>query len=75
MARKGTTMSAAVDVATVEETTVATENIAVEKNMEVEKKANKAKKIIDVNSLVDSEEIEVVSLIPNVSYKDSYKNH
>lgn len=75
MARKGTTKSTAVEVATVDETTVATENIAVEENMEVEKKIPKTvRKTIDVNSLADSDEIEVISLIPNVSYKDSYTN-
>ncbi|MBR5604302.1 MAG: hypothetical protein IKW51_08935 [Bacteroidales bacterium] len=71
MARTSKTKSAAVDVATVDETTVATNSVAAE-NMNVEKKT--VKKTVDVNSLIDSEEIEVISLIPNVSYKDSYTN-
>jgi hypothetical protein len=71
MARTSKTKSAAVDVATVDETTVATNSVAAE-NMNVEKKT--VKKTVDVNSLTDSEEIEVISLIPNVSYKDSYTN-
>lgn len=71
MARTSKTKSAAVEVATVEETTVATNSVAAE-NVNVEKKT--VKKTVDVNSLTDSEEIEVISLIPNVSYKDSYTN-
>ena len=71
MARTSKTKSAAVEVATVEETTVATNPVAAE-NVNVEKKT--VKKTVDVNSLTDSEEIEVISLIPNVSYKDSYTN-
>lgn len=70
MARTSKTKSAA-DVATVEETTVATDFVAAE-NVNVEKK--NVKKTVDVNSLTDSEEIEVISLIPNVSYKDTYTN-
>lgn len=71
MARTSKTKSAAVEVATVEETTVATNSVAAE-NVNVEEKI--VKKTVDVNSLTDSEEIEVISLIPNVSYKDSYTN-
>lgn len=71
MARTSKTKSAASEVATVEETTVATNSVAAE-NMKVEKKT--VKKTVDVNSLTDSEEIEVISLIPNVSYKDSATN-
>ena len=71
MARTSKTKSAAVEVATVEETTVATNSVAAE-NVNVEKKT--VKKTVDVNSLTDSEEIDVISLIPNVSYKDSYTN-
>lgn len=76
MARTSKTKSAAdVDVATAVDSAVATDAVAVEKNMEVEKKATKAtRKSVDVSSLADSEEIEVVSLVPNVSYKDSYTN-
>lgn len=71
MARTSKTKSAAVEVATVDETTVATNSVAAE-DMNVKEKV--IKKTIDVNSLMDSEEIEVISLIPNVSYKDSYTN-
>lgn len=41
-----------------------------EKNMNEENEKN-TKKSIKVKSLEDSDEIEVISLIPNVSYKDS----
>lgn len=76
MARTSATMSTAdVDVTTAVDSAVVANDVAVEKNMEVEKKTTKTvKKTVDVNSLVDSEEIEVVSLIPHVSYKDSYTN-
>lgn len=65
MARTSTTKSAA-DVATMEDTMVAT-NIAVEKNMNEDNKKNVKK----IETLNDSDEIDVVSLVPNVSYKDS----
>lgn len=42
----------------------------VERNMDENNKKN-VKKAVKVESLNDSDEIEVVSLIPNVSYKDS----
>ena len=71
MARTSKTKSAAVDMAAVDENTAATNSVAAE-NMNVEKYTTK--KTVDVNSLTDSEEIEVISLIPNVSYKDSYTN-
>ena len=71
MARTSKTKSAAVDMAAVDENTAATNSVAAE-NMNVEKYTTK--KTVDVNSLTDSEEIDVVSLIPNVSYKDSYTN-
>lgn len=45
----------------------------VEKNMNEENKKT-TKKSIKVEPLKDSDEIEVVSLIPNVSYKDSKTN-
>lgn len=71
MARKSTSQSV-VDVATVEETAVATD-IATEENMDVkEKNVKNTKNMVDVKSLMDSDEIEVVSLIPNISYKDPY---
>ena len=76
MARTSKTKSAAdVDVATVVDSAVVTNTVAVEENMKVEKNTAKiVRKTVDVNSLVDSEEIEVISLIPNISYKDSYTN-
>lgn len=43
---------------------------AVEKNMD-ENETKVAKKVVKEEPLNDSDEIEVVSLIPNVSYKDS----
>lgn len=66
---KSTSTKSTVDVATVEETTVAT-NIAVEENMNVKEK--ETKKIEKVEPLMDSDEIQVISLIPNVSYKDNH---
>ena len=45
-------------------------SVTVEKNMDEENKKN-TEKAINVEPLEDSDEIEVVSLIPNVSYKDS----
>lgn len=76
MARTSKTKSTAdVNVATVVDSAVATDNIAVEENIEVKKNTTKTvRKTVDVNSLTDSEEIEIMSLIPNVSYKDSYTN-
>lgn len=62
MGRTSTTKTTA-DVATVEKSTVAT-TVAVEKNVN-------EKKIIKAEPLKDSDEITVVSLIPNVSYKDN----
>lgn len=57
------------NVATVDESTVATD-VAVDKNMN--KNTNKyTKKVITTEPLEDYDEIEVESLIPNVSYKDS----
>lgn len=44
-----------------------------EKNMNEENKKN-AKKSVKVEPLKDFDEIEVISLIPNVSYKDSKTN-
>jgi len=64
MARKSVTESAA-NVATTEETVVATD-IAAEENMNVKENMSK------VEPLKDSDEIEVISLISNVSYKDSH---
>ena len=76
MSRTSKTKSAVdVDVATTINSVVATDSVAVEKNMKTEKdNVKNERKTVDVNSLVDSEEIEVISLIPNVSYKDSYTN-
>ena len=76
MARTSKANSTAdVNVAAVVDSAAATNDIAVEKNMKVEKNTTKAvRNTVDVNSLSDSDEIEVVALIPNVSYKDSYTN-
>lgn len=52
-------------VATVDESTVAT-GVAVDKNMN-----EFVKKVVNTEPLMDSDEIEVESLVPNVSYKDS----
>lgn len=69
MARTSTTKTTAVDVATVEQTTVAT-NVVVDENMNEENKKN-VKNKVSLEPLKDFDEINVVSLIPNVSYKDS----
>ena len=76
MARTSKAKSTAdVNVAAVVDSAAATNAVAVEENMKVEKNTIKTvRNAVDVNSLSDSEEIEVVSLIPNVSYKDSYTN-
>lgn len=58
-----------VNTATVEETTVAT-TITVDENMDKNVKEDKRKKV-NPEPLMDSDEIDVVSLVPNVSYKDS----
>lgn len=72
MASTSKTKSVAdVDVVTEVDSEVTTDTVAVEKDVEVKKKVRKT---VDVNSLVDSDEIEVISLISNVSYKDSYTN-
>ena len=52
-------------VATVDESTVAND-VAVGKNVN-----ENVKKVMNTEPLLDSDEIEVESLIPNVSYKDS----
>lgn len=67
MPRKATTKSTA-KVATVEESTVAT--------VEAVENVNEQEKVVEttavkVEPLMDSDEIQVISLIPNVSYKDS----
>lgn len=58
-----------VDVATVEETTVAAD-VTVEENMNENIKESKRNKVSS-EPLNDSDEIDVISLVPNVSYKDS----
>lgn len=51
---------------------VAEDIVNVEATEEMNEKTTKAtKKSVKVESLEDSDEIEVVSLVPNVSYKDS----
>jgi hypothetical protein len=64
MARTSATKTAVEGV--VVETTVD----MVEENMNEDKKKN-TRKSINTEPLLDSDEIEVVSLVPNVSYKDS----
>lgn len=66
MAKTNTTKVAAEDVV-VKDSTI--EEEAVEKVNENNKKNTKEK--VKVEPLEDSDEIEVISLIPNVSYKDS----
>ena len=68
MAKTSTTKSVVEDVA-VEDSVVKTEETTTEKVNEENKK--NTKKAIKVEPLEDSDEIEVISLIPNVSYKDS----
>lgn len=68
MAKRSVTKSAT-NVATVDETTVATDIVA-EENMEVEEEI--VEKVEVVAPLKDTDEIEIISLIPNVSYKDSH---
>lgn len=65
MARTSTTKTAAGAVAI--EKTMATDNTVADKNMNEKNK-------VSVEPLKDSDEINVVSLIPNVSYKDNYTN-
>lgn len=65
MGRTSSTKATA-GVATVEKSTVAT-TVAVDENMN----DNVVKKTVKPEPLKDSDEIVVVSLIPNVSYKDS----
>lgn len=68
MPRKATTKSAAGEVATMEESVVATVNAA--ENMNEQEKVVETS--VKVEPLMDSDEIQVISLIPNVSYKDSH---
>lgn len=74
MADKKSTTKSAVDEAAVE-TSMAADADTVEKgkdeDKEVVKTIKEKKKEIKPEPLVDSDEIAVVSLIPNVSYKDS----
>lgn len=74
MARTSNTKSV-VDEAIVEESAVAQTSEA-DKNMneenEIVEKKTTAKKVVPVIPLEKDDEIEVISLIPNVSYKDSH---
>lgn len=77
MARKATTKTEQVEsnVESVEAVEAAEETAdvveAVEEDVSVEEEQpKKAAKKVDVGSLTDDEEIEVVSLIPNVTYRD-----
>ena len=65
---KNSVAKSTVEDATVENATVIIADTA-DKKMSGNK--NSKKKSINVDSLEDSDEIEVVSLIPNVSYKDN----
>ena len=68
MGRKPATESVA-EVASVENTEA---TIAVaDKNMDDVKKEEKISKEVDTRPLEDSDEIDVISLVPNVSYKDN----
>ena len=68
MPKKSAPKTTVADVATVENSMVAN-NVAVEKNMYKEEIKEVETKIV-AEPLEDSDEIDVVSLIPNVSYKD-----
>ena len=63
MARKSVTNSAVVEAGVEQSTPVV---LTEEKNMNIEKKE------VNTEPLRDSDEIDVVSLVPNVSYKDSH---
>lgn len=64
MARKSTTK------ATTEEVVGTTETVSTTKEVN-EEKSKDAKKVVKQEPLKDDDEIEVISLIPHVSYKDS----
>ena len=68
MAKTSATKSA-VETVVVEDSTIDTKETAVEKVNEENKK--NTKKTVKVEPLEDYDEIEVISLIPNISYKDS----
>lgn len=71
MAVKQTTKTAANTSVTVDETTVTDNGVIVDDDKNISK-TNNRKKTVNVKPLNDTDEIEVVSLIPNVSYKDSH---
>ena len=64
MARKSTTK------ATTEEVVETTETVSATKEVNEEKNKN-TKKVVKQEPLKDDDEIDIISLIPNVSYKDS----
>ena len=68
MAKTSATKSA-VETVVVEDSTIDTKETAVEKVNEENKK--NTKKAVKVEPLEDYDEIAVISLIPNISYKDS----
>lgn len=68
MAKTSTTKSVTENIV-VEDSTIEKEEVTVEEVNEKNKK--NTKETVKVEPLNDSDEIEVVSLIPNVSYKDS----
>ena len=72
MPRKSTTKSAADVTAT--DDTVAVADILAEENMKATKEVKKenSKRTVTPEPLEDFDEIEIISLIPNVSYKDAY---
>lgn len=71
MARKSTTKSAENITATTEESVVA---VDINADTKVTTKKVKVSESVVEEPLSDSDEIEVVSIIPNVSYKDSKTN-
>ena len=68
MGRKPATESVA-DVASVENAEATT--VVAEKNIEDVKEVKRTTKEVNKEPLEDSDEIDVISLVPNVSYKDS----
>lgn len=71
MAQTSKAKSTTVEATTVENPTVVADTEVVE---DVNVRKRTPRKTIDVSSLTDSDEIDVISLIPNVSYLDSYTN-
>lgn len=73
MARPKGTTNSTTNAAAVENTTAAVTGTVVEETVTVVKNDVKEEtKVKKAEPLMDSDEIEVISLIPNVSYKDSH---